>query len=162
MYLMPYSGGKIQKQISRPIFHLQMTEKMKIYTWEVFFKISKEPKYKFLSKNPDYNYKFITTDDGDVPFETNFIQLSLKSIKDFNKSILKRVVLVEKIGNHDGDTNSDPLVKWSLQQIFPSEFNNTRDFQLIRTINSLTDKIWLLTDCLLIDSEVWRRNSQKN
>ena len=145
---------EIKKQIPNSTFYLQLTEEMRIYTWEVAFKISKSPKYKYLS-GLYFNYEYEYSEE--IPIGTNFIQMHIKSPKNFNKSILKRIVLIEKTGHNKGSSYSDPLIKWSLQQIFPSEFKNVKDFQLIRTVNSLTEKTWLLTECILTDSEVWRR-----
>ena len=136
--------------IPKPTYNLHMLDRESSYVWEVKdFKITSEP-----------NFKFITTNIISAP-DKNIIELDIvpkRNSKQSNK--LTRTVLVEKIGYEIITIEEDPITIWSFQELNQeltiNNFINTRDFLLTDSING---RNWVLTECLLIDSQMWRMSN---
>lgn len=135
---------------------LQFNDGYELHIWDV--QILSEPKY----VPAKYQYKFLNI-GGIIDYETNVLQITLISKNELKKSILKRIVLIEKIENKIfSNLYDDPILEWSFQQLFSSiVFANRRNFKLLKL-----DKfghiitIWGLSECALFNSTIWR--SEKN
>ncbi len=130
--------------ITQPPYLLQLIEKNTIYSWNanVSFGIV-ENKFSFGLKN-SYNPN------------QQIINLELKPTEN-PKDILKSVVLIEKNGcTKTEKEDGDPLTQWALSQLFSSTLKTMhKDFILCRRNKNLTiDKVWYLTECSMVDSNI--------
>lgn len=131
-------------------FILQMLNKSVIYTWDVHnVKIASESSYQYINVYP--------------PIPNTTIQLEIKERSTSRKSnVLTRTVLVEKIGCKKSDNDEDPILIWSLQELEQHFFANKREFILTRIDNqSLSEKIWFLSNCTLLYSDIWEDSNSK-
>lgn len=139
------------KIIPKPTFTLQMLDRESSYTWEVKdFKITSTP-----------NFKFITTNITNLIPEVYIIELDIvPKINSKQSNKLTRIVLVEKIGYGITTIEEDPMTAWSFQELNQeltiNNFINTRDFLLIDSTNG---RNFVLTECLLVDSQMWRMSN---
>lgn len=131
---------------------LQLDDNYGQHLWEVSLG-SSEPMY--VPKKPQY--KFLTTGIR-IDYETNVLQLKISSKDELKNSILKRVVLVEKIKYKSlPPMSGDPIIDWSLKQLFSSNiFGNSKNFKLLKMDKSgNVINTWLLSECSLLNSTLW-------
>ena len=135
------------QNIPKPIYVIQMLDGGNIYTWEVTnLRITSEPS----------NYKIITTNISNKPSEKNIIELEIKQ----RNNPITRMVLIEKVSPKNKFTFEDPLISWSHQELLKRDFKFTRDFLLTKIEDtSNEEKKWFLTECVLLDSNVWRTST---
>jgi hypothetical protein len=137
--------------IPKVFYFLQMIDGPDLHMWKA--NITWEENIK-TNSNYNFNKKSVAKNS-----KTYNIHLELNPIESY-KNFSKRMVLVEKSGCKKTPINdNDPIIKWAMQEIFPYNIiKNTRDFVLKRTNEKfIIDKTWLLTECSLIDAEIWRK-----
>jgi len=136
---------------------LQLNDIYRQFFWEITL-LSSEPEY--VRKKPQY--KFLTT-NVHIDYETNMIQLMFNSDNNNESIVLNRNVMVEKIDYKISQVSNEPIIDWVYQQLFSSShFSNLKNFHLMKLDDDgKVIKSWLLKECALIDSTIWRNGNKK-
>ena len=135
-------------------YFLQLNDVYGQHLWEI--NLISEPKY----GPKKHQYKF--WDVGiNIDYETNVLQFKIISKNELKKSILNRMVLIEKINNKThSPISDDPLIEWSFQQMFSSDiFGDKKNLKLLKTnkIGKILN-VWILSECFLLNSTIWTEN----